>query len=152
MLGPTGPAGLAVLDLYAGTGAFGIESLKRGAERAEFVEIDSRRCSAIRRRLRELQFEERAGVHRGEAAKVVSTRLDGRFDVVFADPPYAENPFEPVFSALVGAGLLSEGATLFAEHSVRTELPGELAGLAMTRHREYGDTAISVYRVAPTTE
>ena len=148
MLGPGGPAGRRVLDLFAGSGALGVEALSRGAARAEFVEIDERRCGEIRRALTRLGMQERGRVHRGNSATVAG-RLEGEFDIVFIDPPYEEDPFEGVLSALNERGALAHDAVVFAEHSVRLVLPERLPGVRLERRRRYGDTAITVYRREP---
>ena len=148
MLGPGGPAGQRVLDLFAGTGALGVEALSRGAAGAEFVEINERRCREIRRVLAGLGMEERGRVHCGDAA-VVAGRLEDEFDIVFIDPPYGEDPFEKVLSALNERGALAEDTVIFAEHGVRLVLPERLPGVRLERRRRYGDTAISVYRGEP---
>ncbi|MBI2965903.1 MAG: 16S rRNA (guanine(966)-N(2))-methyltransferase RsmD [Chloroflexi bacterium] len=145
MLGPDGAAGRRVLDLYAGTGAFGLEALSRGAAWVEFVERDERACEAIRKSLASLGFEERAKVHRGVAEKIAG-RLEGRFDLVFADPPYADDPFAGLFESLAVRGRLAPGATVFAEHGKRRMLPRALPGLRQVDRRVYGDTAVTVYR------
>jgi 16S rRNA (guanine(966)-N(2))-methyltransferase RsmD len=151
MLGPDGAAGRRVLDLYAGTGAFGLEALSRGAAWVEFVERDERACEAIRNSLASLGFEERAKVHRG-AAERVTGRLEGRFDLVFADPPYADNPFAGLFESLASRRRLSPGATVFAEHGKRLVLPPALHGLRQVDRRVYGDTAVTVYEAESVAE
>ncbi|MBI4218572.1 MAG: 16S rRNA (guanine(966)-N(2))-methyltransferase RsmD [Chloroflexi bacterium] len=145
MLGPDGAIGKRVLDLYAGTGAFGLEALSRGASWTEFVERDERACEVIRSSINELGFSSRSKVHRGQAHSVV-TRLEGPFDIVFADPPYAEDPFADVFETLVERGSLAPSATVIAEHSKRRVLPETLEGLRQIDRRAYGDTAVTVYR------
>ncbi|MCA1687174.1 MAG: 16S rRNA (guanine(966)-N(2))-methyltransferase RsmD [Actinobacteria bacterium] len=79
-----------ILDLYAGTGALGIEALSRGCERAVFIERDGRALAAIRENLRRAGFEGRAEVVRGDVGRVLDRMLtDGRqFNLIFADPPY----------------------------------------------------------------
>lgn len=145
MLGPDGAVGRRVLDLYAGTGAFGIEALSRGAAWAEFVERDARACEAIRLALEELGFKERSRVHRGQA-QTVTERLEGTFDLVFADPPYTEDPFGRLFETLVVRGSLAQSATVIAEHGKRRNLPEALPGLRQIHRRTYGDSAITVYQ------
>lgn len=145
MFGPEGVRGLTVLDLYAGTGGFGLEALRRGAARVDFVERDARLCEALRQAAEKAGGRERASVHRGEVAKVLA-RVEGRFDVVFADPPYADNPFEAVTGLLVSRGLLASGATVFLERFHKLELPESLSGLALVTTRTYGDAAVSIYR------
>lgn len=145
MLGPAGPGGLRVLDIYAGTGALGIEALQRGAESAVFVERNSRRCNEIKKALERHRLAMQGSVQRGSALQAVG-RLRGEFDLVFADPPYDLNEFEELFSRIENAGLLAPDAIVFLEHSKSTQLPDTLPGLTLSTHRKYGDTAVSVYR------
>ena len=145
MLGPAGPSGFRVLDIYAGTGALGIEALGRGAESAVFVEQNSRLCGDIKRALERHGLAMLGTVKRGSALQTVG-RLRGEFDLVFADPPYDLNEFEELFSRVDDAGLLAQDAIVFLEHSKTTQLPDELPGMRLTTHRKYGDTALSVYR------
>jgi 16S rRNA (guanine966-N2)-methyltransferase len=146
MLGPGGLSGLNVLDLYAGTGAMGFEALSRGADSAEFVELNERRCREIKNAAEELGFGDRSTVLRGRCGPITKT-LTGNFDIVFIDPPYANNPFAEVIGNLDGAEILNPGATIFAEHSSRTELEDQYGRLERTDNRRYGDTAISTYRL-----
>lgn len=147
MLGPDGVRGMRVLDLYAGTGAFGIEALSRGAASAEFVERDERRCQEVRHSLSRLGYQGRGKVHRGDALKVVE-RLEGEFNLVFADPPYGEDPFRELAQGLTKGGLVAGDATLYLEHSRKLELPRTLPGVVLETTRKYGDAAVSVYRRA----
>jgi 16S rRNA (guanine966-N2)-methyltransferase len=149
MLGPDGVRGLRVLDLYAGTGAFGMEALSRGAAAAEFVEQDGRRCDDIRSSLQELGLDARGRVHRGNVLTVLG-RLEGKFDVIFADPPYSEDPFIALMTGVDRKGLLATGGTVFLEHSSRTELAEDMPGVSLVTRRKYGDSAVSVYRAAET--
>ena len=137
-----------MLDLFAGSGALGAEALSRGAIWAEFVEIDERQCREIRQSLTGLGMEDRSRVHCGDAGTVAG-RLDGEFDIVFVDPPYMEDPFEKVLSALTERGALADDGVVFAEHSVRMVLPERLPGVRLEGRRRYGDTVISIYRAEP---
>ena len=145
MLGPAGPSGLRVLDIYAGTGALGIEALQRGAESAVFVEQNSRQCSDIRKALERHGLAMQGTVQRGSALQAVG-RLRGEFDLIFADPPYDLNEFEELFSRIDDAGLLAPDAIAFLEHSKTIQLPDALPGLSLSRRRKYGDSAVSVYK------
>ncbi len=148
ILGPPPP--IPVLDLFAGTGALGIEALSRGAEHAEFVERDARALSALRRNLRELGFASRSRVLSGNVLSVLhrmSSHGDERvFGWVFVDPPYASGDAEPVLSQLAGGALLAEGAIVIVEHDRRHVPPEEVGTLVMTDRRFYGDTGVSFYR------
>jgi len=146
MLGPGGLSGLSVLDLYAGTGAMGLEALSRGAYSAMFVELNERRCRDISEAVIELGFSEQSTVRKGRCERV-STTLTGKFDIVFIDPPYADDPFAEVMRNLDEADVLNLKATIFAEHSIKTELEDRYGRLEKTDSRRYGDTAISTYRL-----
>jgi 16S rRNA (guanine966-N2)-methyltransferase len=135
-------SGLRVLDLYAGSGALGIEALSRGAALAVFVDSSPAAVTAIRRNLTELGLE--APVQRRDALAYLATAAGGDpYDLVFADPPYD--------SALrVGPDLaerlppiLSEDAVIVTESNKRAplELP-----FPLLRERSYGDTRIAVHR------
>ena len=138
MLGPLD--GLAVLDLFAGSGALGIEALSRGAATAVFVERDARAAACVRRNLEVLGLE--APVHRRGVLGFLA-EAPGRFDLVFLDPPYS--------SARRLAGPLSERlpAVLAADARIVSESdkrdPLALA-LPLLRERDFGDTRIAVHR------
>jgi len=134
-----------VLDLYAGTGALGIEALSRGAESCDFVERDARACAAIRDNLARTGFGERARVHRGPAERALD-RLEGTYTLVLADPPYATEA-TAVLERLVASPRVEPGRTvLVLEHSSREEGPERLGPLSLLSRRRHGDTAVSIYR------
>ena len=134
-----GPAivGARVLDLFAGSGALGLEALSRGAQAAEFVDVSVRSLRALHANIEALGAGDRARVHRGDAVRFAATLDVGAFDVAFADPPYrhglaaaiADQWHRRPFAALIGI-----------EHSVRDDMPGG------GDTRKYGDTAITFYR------
>ena len=148
MLGPAGTGGLRVLDIYAGTGALGIEALQRGATNAVFIEQNGRRCGDIKKALEKHKLAMQGSVQTGSALNAVG-RLKGEFDLIFADPPYDLVEFEPLFQKVSDGGLIAPNAIVFAEHSKMTTLPESLPGLTLSTHRLYGDTAISVYKSGP---
>ncbi len=145
MFGPEGVEGLSVLDLYAGTGSFGLEALRRGAARVVMVEKNRRRCEELKRSVQESGAAEKATVVNGDVLKAV-TGLQDPFDVVFADPPYADNPFAALAAKLAEHGVVAKDGTVLLEHFSKTELPDELDGLRIETRRRYGDAAVSVYR------
>lgn len=142
---PEGP----VLDLYAGTGAMGIEALSRGAPRAVFVERDSRALAILGRNLRELGFADRALIL-GTNVRTALARLAQAepFAWVFIDPPYATTEAERALSSLAGSDLLAPGAVVVVEHDKRRELPEAAGELKVLDRRYYGDTGVSFYRRA----
>jgi len=132
-----------VLDLYAGTGAFALEALSRGCERATCVEADRRAADVLRKNAEACGLEDRVEVRR-EPVEAALARLPATsFDLVFIDPPYAAGP-EAALSAL--DRLLRPGATAVAEHDRRRPPADRYGSLTLVDRRDYGGTGISIYR------
>jgi 16S rRNA (guanine966-N2)-methyltransferase len=135
--------GERVLDLFAGSGALGLEALSRGAGEAVFVDSDSRAINAISRNLEAVGV--RAAVHRRDALAYLRAASDGPFDLVFLDPPYSSA------SELAGSlsealpAVLSKNARIVSESDKRNPL--ELT-LPLVDERVYGDTRIAIHRAA----
>src|SRR3990172_1663436 len=134
-----------VLDLYAGTGALGIEALSRGAGWCDFVERDFRSCRLIEENLALTGLRGRAQVHRATAEKAVA-RLKGAYTLVLADPPYADESTPRVLEGLASSGGLAEEGLVVLEHSRRRAVPEKLGALALKQTRRHGDTCVSIYR------
>ena len=144
-------AGARVLDLFAGSGAAGIEALSRGAAAAVFVERDSGAVTVIEANLRATDLA-------GPAAQVVraetvawlgrGSQLDAPFDLVIADPPYAETDLlARTLAALGGSDApLVPGARVVAKHFWRDRPPDRIGLLASERDRRFGETALTFYR------
>ncbi len=133
-------AGARVLDLFAGTGALGIEALSRGAKSAVFLETDGRALDALRDNLRRTGFEGSARALRRDAERDLGDL--GRFDLVFVDPPYALVPRSRAIASL--PGLLAPGGSAVVEHATDAEPPTP-AGLAAVDRRRYGSTGVTFY-------
>ena len=134
-----------VLDLYAGSGALGIEALSRGGEWCDFVEKDARTCASIRENLAKTRFDGLAKVHCAPVERALA-RLEGPYTLVLADPPYAQEA-APSLERLVESGLAEAGGTvLVLEHSSREEGPERLGGLSQVKTLRHGDSAVSIYR------
>ncbi|MCK9487039.1 MAG: 16S rRNA (guanine(966)-N(2))-methyltransferase RsmD [Dehalococcoidia bacterium] len=134
----------SVLDLYAGSGALGIEALSRGGGEATFVESDPRAAAVIRENLRRVRMEDRAQVR---VARVGRWRPpEGTlYTLVLADPPYdGATPWAAVESAVRGA--LSDSAAVVVERDARREAPDSLAGRPLWRDRRQGAGAVAIYR------
>lgn len=134
-----------VLDLYAGTGAFALEALSRGAESADLVERVPAVCALIRRNLTRARLAERARVHCLDARRALD-RLTGPFTLVFLDPPYADPAIETVLAALGASGLVANGGTIVLEHASTRTPPASVGALALQSDRRYGDTGVAFYR------
>jgi 16S rRNA (guanine966-N2)-methyltransferase len=126
--------GARVLDLYAGSGALGLEALSRGATSADFVEVHRNALAALKANLKTLKVEGRTTIHRMDALKFAEQLQPGQYDVAFADPPYAKVNDT---ARLVAMFRLVPFARVFSiEHPADTPIPGD-----DTRH--YGDTAVT---------
>jgi 16S rRNA (guanine(966)-N(2))-methyltransferase RsmD len=134
-----------VLDLYAGSGAIGIEALSRGAERAVFVERAREAAAVIGRNLDRTKLADRAEVHAGEVMRwLASAHPAPRFDLAVLDPPYEERDILAPLERL--APLLAPGATVVVKHFWRTEVP-PVEGLRAWRERRFGETALTFLEV-----
>lgn len=137
------------LDLYAGSGAVGIEALSRGARQVYFAENDRKAARAIRDNLGSLGIEAAAELHEREAIAALRL-LDAqavRADIIFLDPPYDHHgAYEQVLSFLAASRMLHAATVIVAEHDKHFD-PGDAFG-ALTRYRtlKQGDAVLSFYR------
>ncbi len=140
--------GAEVLDLFAGTGALGIEALSRGAARAVFVERDPEALAALAANLDSLGIErEQAEVRRGDAFGALRAARSGEetYDLVFIDPPYRQaRDWEPELSAALPP-LLRPGGRVVVESDRRSPVELEV-DLELERERRYGNTSIKIHR------
>lgn len=144
-LGSLGVDWSRVLDLYAGSGALGIEALSRGAGWADFVEHDERCCLAIKENLDRTGLARRAHVYRLKVPKAISI-LSRQYGLLLLDPPYEDPSLFPTLEKLTSSALLGAGSTLVIEHSRRTPLPESLGDFALVKEIRHGDTCVSVYQ------
>ena len=135
--------GAQALDLYAGTGALGIESLSRGVEAVVFVERSPRSLAILKRNLAALELTECSRILREDASHGVRRlgREGRRFDLVLLDPPYGSGQDACALRALVESGVLAPRGMVVVERSRRHPLPA-IAGLERIDERRYGDTVI----------
>ena len=145
LVGPAGP-GRTVLDLFAGTGALGIEALSRGAERAVFVDSDRRGCELVAANLQACGFTGQARIERRDALRFLTRPVpDAPFDLVLLDPPYQQGLLPACLAALGAPGLLSGAARVFCEAEAGLWLEPIQGGLVQGRVKRYGDTAVFEY-------
>lgn len=116
-----------VLDLYSGSGALGIEALSRGAEWADFVEREPRNCSVIKDNLEKTGFKERSHVYCCSVKRALEF-LEGDYDLVLMDPPYAMPGLEGLVGEVALFPRLKKGSFLVVSHSSRTPCPPSLVG------------------------
>lgn len=135
--------GERVLDLFAGTGAMGLEALSRGAGRATFVEQDATAVRAIEANIRALGWEDRTRVVRGEVAAFLRGAREAPFDLVFLDPPYELSP--EVHLESLGALGLAEGARVAVEHGAEWSPAARYGNLERWESRRYGATFVTLF-------
>lgn len=132
-----------VLDVFAGSGAIGLEALSRGASRAAFIEHDRRAADLIAENAALCGVQDRCVIIRGAAERVLQQQIDGDpFDLVILDPPYAFAAFDEVIAA--AARHLAPGGLAVLEHAWRRELP-VIAGLHAIRTVRSGDSALTLF-------
>lgn len=138
------------LDLYAGTGAVGIEALSRGAAVVTFVEASPGAVGLLRKNLDTCHLAGRARVWVEQTGTFLSRRewWDSPYDVVFADPPYAARAELDVLAGLGQSGLLAQDGVIVLEQASTSESPQRMGNTTLTRRCEYGDTALCFYHVA----
>lgn len=135
--------GATVLDLYAGTGALGIEALSLGAATAVFIEAEAACCQAILATLSRAHLAARGKVLRGRLPAALKD-AGGPFDLILLDPPYADADAPELLTRL--AILLTADGVVVYEHGSRYNPPEHPAGLHLVERRVYGDTAVAFYR------
>jgi 16S rRNA (guanine(966)-N(2))-methyltransferase RsmD len=144
--------GANFLDLYAGSGAVGMEALSRGAAHVEFVERAEPALRVLRANLARLGLTVGFRIHNASVAAVLrKMKPVAAFDLVFLDPPYgAAQEYAATLGLLggAGAGLLADGALVIAEHRKKERLAESHGALARTRLLEQGDAALSFYTFA----
>lgn len=140
--------GACVLDVFAGTGAVGLEALSRGAAAATFLERDRQAVASLRRNLESLGVTARARVIVGDALASVArlTSAGETFDCVFVDPPYGGDLALRCVEVLAPGRLLSENALLIVQAFHKSALPPRLETLQWCWARRYGETRLTVYR------
>jgi 16S rRNA (guanine966-N2)-methyltransferase len=151
ILGPA-VSGLRVLDLFAGTGALGIEALSRGAAAAVFVEDHPESLKVLRRNLADLGLADRTTVWPlpvTTALKQLAAQGEP-FGLAFLDPPYGGAEAVTALSALAELPLLAHGARVVVEHGRRESLPEACGALTRLTVRRYGDTQVAIYLMAAT--
>ena len=131
---------LSVADLFAGTGALGLEALSRGAARCTFVESDRSAIEALRKNAAKLAAGDRADIRQQDATRIAG----GPFHLVFLDPPYRSGLGEKALAALVAAGALAPGALASVETAKDEEI--DVPGLAIDSERTYGKAKLTLFR------
>ncbi|SFP33562.1 16S rRNA (guanine(966)-N(2))-methyltransferase RsmD [Tranquillimonas alkanivorans] len=137
--------GARVLDLFAGTGALGLEALSRGAAHTTFVDDGTKARALIRQNVEKCRAQGVTKLSRRDAARL-GERQGPPFDLVFLDPPYGKTLGERALTAALAGGWIADGAMIVWEENAPPALP---AGLALLDQRRYGDTIVTLARHDP---
>jgi 16S rRNA (guanine966-N2)-methyltransferase len=138
-------SGSRVIDLFAGSGAVGLEALSRGAAHTLLVEHDPKAVKTIRANIAALGAQGQARVVAGKVGGVLAAgNPEQGYDLVFADPPYqvTESEIEEVLTALAGLAWLADGALVVIERSSRSPEPAWVQGITGERGRRYGESTL----------
>ncbi len=141
-------SGLIVLDLFAGTGSLGIESLSRGALRALFIDKSQKAINLIKKNLALLGYDGISAILKRDLSNGIPSNhalLNDAFDLVFLDPPYGKGLLPVLLEGLSKKGSLSPKSLVIAESSKKDSILLSFSNLQMVDTRSYGDTKISVY-------
>lgn len=133
-------AGARVLDLFAGTGALGLEALSRGAEQALFVDDGAKSRALVRQNIDTLRVNGQTKLYRRDATRMGENR-GTPYDLVFLDPPYGKGLGEKALVSCVDGGWITDGALVVWEENSTITPP---AGFELLDQRKYGDTVISI--------
>jgi len=139
-----------IMDLYAGTGSLGLESLSRGGTAALFVDLGLEALGLLRKNVELCGFSDRSTIIRRDLTRGPFVLREFRpvrgFDLIFLDPPYRRGLVASMLSELGTAELLAADGLVVVEEAAGVELPGKWPGLVLEDQRIYGDTGIWFYR------
>lgn len=136
--------GCRFLDLFAGSGANGIEALSRGAERAVFIDNHPQSAGCIRKNLANTRCDDRGNCMSYRIPDDLR-RIPGDFHIIFADPPFDYGNYEGLLTAIEATSLLVPNGQLIVEHGFKSDLPEAVGRLRRVRERRYGKTELSFY-------
>ncbi|MER3422026.1 MAG: 16S rRNA (guanine(966)-N(2))-methyltransferase RsmD [Nitrospiraceae bacterium] len=143
--------GARFLDLYAGTGAIGIEALSRGAEQVVFVEPNPASLHILRANLERCHMSSTAEVHACSVEEFLKRagQWNIAFDIIFADPPYRLDSVSMLLPSLERSVIIGPETIVILEHPTKHSIPERIGHLSLLRHYRYGDTSLSTFQVRP---
>lgn len=133
------------LDLFAGSGALGIEALSRQVLWMDFVDQSGKCCQVIKQNLRKTGFMDKAHVYCCSVSKSLNFLCD-TYDLIFLDPPYADTSLGTLVYNIGNSKLISEDSIVLVSHATRSALDKQYASLSKIKEKRYGDTCISIYQ------
>ena len=138
--------GAKFLDLFAGSGAVGLEAMSRGALEVTFVESARKRIMQLRKAVQSLGLADKAVIIHEDVLHFLVKAGSEEYDIIFADPPYSYEYLHDVIEVIYNRCILKKGGTLLAEHSSKRTLPKVAGDLTLEKSYRYGDTMLSKFR------
>ncbi|WP_019414406.1 16S rRNA (guanine(966)-N(2))-methyltransferase RsmD [Paenisporosarcina sp. TG20] len=147
IIGPYFEGGLAV-DLFAGSGGLGIESISRGIDRCIFIEKNPRAIPIIYENLKKCNLEEYAEVYKADATRAIKSleKRKVQIDLLFLDPPYEKVGYYELIDQFIDKNLLTKNAIILCEHEKGVDLKDKYGSFIVTKKETYGSTIISIYQ------
>lgn len=133
------------LDLFAGSGAIGIEALSRGAASAMFVDLNSKCTQVIKRNLEKAKFSELAEVYNTDYKKAINKMKPKSFDVIYVDPPYNREMGIDAITRLYEADILGDDGIIVLETDTNEIVPDEILGYEKFNYKRYGRNILSLF-------
>jgi len=134
-----------VLDLFAGSGALGIEALSRGAGWVDFVEHSPQCCGIIKQNLEKTKFTAQAHIYCCSVAKALAF-LDKEYNIILMDPPYSDSSIRSLITQLATSKLMGENSIVVVTHSPHSPLEPAYATLRLLKEHRHGDSCIALYQ------
>jgi 16S rRNA (guanine966-N2)-methyltransferase len=146
IIGPYFDGGLG-LDLFAGSGALGIEALSRGLSKVIFVDKDGKAIHTIHDNIKSCGLEGQAEVYRNDAERALRAIMKRGlvFDFIFLDPPYKKQQLQKILEIIDKENLLSKNGAIICEHSADVHLPEKAGNLIRKKHEQYGIIGVSIF-------
>lgn len=139
------------LDLYAGSGAVGIEALSRGTNFVDFVEMNPVSARTIQQNLEHLGLEKEGRVHKRKVEEILDNPKllghTGAYDLITVTPPYPTAKYPALMESIANSPLVGEGTVVVVEHPRESDLEDTIGPLERLRERKYGRTKLSIYHV-----
>lgn len=145
IIGPYFDGGI-VLDLFAGTGNLGIESLSRGTNYCYFIDRDFNSINTIKTNINNLKLNDRCEIYKNDYLRAIKilNKKDVKFDIVFLDPPYKMKIIEEIVEFLDNNNMISNNGIIIAEYKKENSLPKSIGNMKVVKDVDYGITRISV--------
>ena len=133
-----------ILDLFAGSGALGIEALSRGAEQVVFVDSSFASLDLVRKNLEKLGLKDKGMLLKKDVLRFLKDKFEGRFDLILADPPYGKGLCQKILEILAEKDYLNADGILVIEHHKKEKIE-KVENLILLQEKKYGDTVVSFF-------